>query len=69
MHELKIRLKSGKELNVFCKEYEIETSNMTGALLRFKCDNAHGELPLYISLADVECITKIVKKKDEEGIK
>ncbi len=66
MHEVKIKLKSGKEFSVFCKEYKIETSKLSGELVGFEYEGAYGEVPLFLSLMDVECITEIIKKKDWE---
>lgn len=67
MHELNIKLKSGKELDVFCKEYKIETSRLNGELMGFEYKDARGEVPLFLSLTDVECIIEIIKKKNEEN--
>ena len=66
MYEIKIKLKSGKELNVFCKEYKIETSRLTGELMGFECEGVYGKVSLFSSLADIESITEIIKKRDEE---
>ena len=61
MHEIVMRMKSGKEMHFSCKEYKIETLKATGELVGFNFTDGIGECPVYLNLHDVESILEISK--------
>lgn len=66
MHEIVIRLKSGREFQFKCEEYTIETFKMDGTLSEFSYKGGVGECPIYLQEQDIECIVIIRKEREEK---
>ncbi len=64
MHNMIIRLKSGREIKFACKEYVLEKLKTNGKLLEFKYTGGVGECPVYFKADDIEVIIEII---DEDG--
>ena len=65
VHEMIVRLKSGREIHFTCGEWEITTQKSTGVLTELKFKNIHGELMRYFRLEDIEVIIEIYPPKKE----
>ena len=66
MHDIMMRLKSGREFRFKCEEYTIKTFKPTGTLSEFSYKGGVGECPIYFQELDIECIAIIEKEKIEE---
>lgn len=67
MHNLVMRLKSGREFKFSCKTYEFERYKFGGTLVRFKYTGGIGECPIYFDVDDIEAIIEITDENDEMG--
>lgn len=68
MHDIIMRLKSGREFRFQCEEYTIETLELDGMLAEFSYKGGVGECPVYFRREDVECIA-IIGKEQIEALK
>lgn len=65
MHDIVMRLKSGREFRFKCEKYTIETYALNGELSEFTYEGGVGECPIYFQIGDVECIAAIGKEQIE----
>ena len=56
MHEIVVRLKSGREFQFKCGEYNIKTFKQDGSLAEFTYEGGVGECPIYFQVSDIEAI-------------
>lgn len=60
MGKVNIRLNSGKEIIFTCEKFEVCRNLIDGSIESIKWENIRrGEIPLYIRLKSVECVTEI----------
>ena len=64
MHDIMMRLKSGREFRFKCEEYTIKTHELNGMLSEFSYKGGMGECPIYYHIEDVECIAIIGKGRN-----
>ena len=62
MPEVILRLKSGREFRFSCREFEIETSKLTGELISFSFKGGVGECPIFFRIEDVESISRMAEE-------
>lgn len=65
MHDIVMRLKSGREFRFKCEKYTIETYALNGELSEFTYEGGVGECPIYFQREDVECIAAIGSEQIE----
>lgn len=67
MHEIVVRLKSGREFHFKCREYNIKTFKQDGSLAEFTYDGGVGECPLYFQVTDIEAIAIITEEQKNKA--
>lgn len=65
MHEIIMRMRSGREYRFTCKEYKISKFEETGKLIGFSAKEVIGECPIFFEIPDVESIVEITKEEGE----
>lgn len=63
MREIIIRLKSGREINVICDEYEIQ-KNGFGAVIDIKFVGLKNIRPIILDLEQIELAYEVLRKYD-----
>lgn len=65
MHNIVMRLKSGREVKFSCETYRVESYKLNGSLTNFEYTGGVGECPIYFHVHDIEAILEI--NADEDG--
>ena len=65
MNKLVIRLKSGKELTIFCEECSI-TRNGLGIITNIRFEKCHNIRPLILDPTDIELMYEVIQAEQTE---
>ena len=65
IHEIVVRLKSGREFTIFCEDCEV-TRNGLGGLEAIEFKNPKNIKPFLFYVEDVELMYEVLQPKEEE---
>lgn len=67
MHDIIVRLKSGREFRLSCKRYKISRFKIDGTISDFSYEGGIGECPVYFNALDIEAVVEITKNREESA--
>lgn len=66
IHDICLRLKSGREFRFSCEEYTIKRHSMTQELVEAEFKNVKGECPRFFKTEDIESISEYIEEVKNE---
>lgn len=57
MLKVKFILKNSVQIEVFCKNLKVTTSELTGEIIAYKIEGIEGLKPMYINVGEIAAIT------------
>lgn len=68
MFKVKFVLKNSVQIEVFCKNIEVTTSELTGKITAYKIEGIEGLRPMHIDIGEIAAITseQAYQFEDEE---